>query len=406
MLPLRAWLPRLSGAPADAALAVCVAVISSVMDAVEPHGHAVGTLILWDVALAAPLIVRRRAAGAAAAVGVVCLAQWAANVPTHGDLFVPLTLYTLGVRERRRVVLLTAAAAVETGIVLAAVRWSPGTTAWLSALTYTGTAAACWLFGVYVRTRRAYVASMVARAEAAERDRDLQATIAVDAERARIAREMHDIITHSVSVMITLNDAAAAVSDPHAARQTVRQSAEVGRRALTEMQRMLTVLRHDGPPDMQPQPGMEQLPALVAVVRAAGPSVQLSVTGDFGALPETVGLTVYRLVQESLTNVLKHGRNVTGVEIDIAHEADHIAVTVRNDGDRVSAPRPGSGHGLTGMRERVSLYGGHLEAAPGHRGGWQVHAALTVDVEAPGADGTMPVCPGLPATIDAGPGKE
>jgi signal transduction histidine kinase len=378
MPPTGTLLSRLPPAAADLALAIAVAVTSSVMDSLEPHGHLAGALILWDVALAAPLLLRRRRRStAAAAIALVCLMQWLANMPTHGDLFVLLTLFTLGLHERRRLVLVTAAAVTEIGIIVAVARWSGGADAWLTALTYTGTAAASWLLGVYLGIRRDYLASVIDRAEAAERDRDLRAKIAVDAERARIARELHDIVSHSLSVMITLNDAAAAVSHPDDVRRAVVQAAEVGRQALSEMQRLLDVLREDGAPDFRPQPGLAQLPDLVAMLRSAGIAATLSITGEVGALTGSMELAIYRLVQESLTNVLKHARNVTTVKTSISCDAGQVVVRVHNDGTEVPrTPAGGSGHGLTGMQERATLFGGQVHAAPAEGGGWIVIAHL------------------------------
>ena len=377
MSKVRALLSRVPVPLADAPLAIAVAAVSSTMDVAEPHGHAAIGLVVWDLALAAPLVLRRRyRAVAAAAVAAVCLMQWLADVPTHGDLFVLVTLYTLGVHERRRPVLVVAAGVAEIGILLAVARWSPGADAWLTALTYTGTAAASWLLGVYVRTRRDYVASVLDRAEAAERDRDLRERIAVDAERARIAREMHDIVSHSVSVMITLSDAAAAVRDPEAARHAVAQIGEVGRRTLPELQRLVGVLRQDGSPEFTPQPGIGQLSGLVEMIRAAGTSTRLSVTGDVSALSEVLQLAVYRLVQESLTNVLKHARNVTAVSVGVRCETDGVVVSVEDDGEPAPARAPSGGHGIAGMRERVSLFDGDFRAGPAPGRGWAVIAHL------------------------------
>jgi signal transduction histidine kinase len=192
-----------------------------------------------------------------------------------------------------------------------------------------------------------------------------------------MAREMHDIITHSLSVMITLNDAAAAVTTSDDVRGTVTQASEVGRQALTEMQRMLGVLRSDAAPELTPQPGTAQLSDLISIVRSAGLVVELSITGTLTGLAATAELTIYRIVQESLTNVLKHGRNVGHVTVGIMRDKDRVTVRIHDDGDLVD--RGGlsqSGHGLVGMRERAALYGGRLDAAPAPSGGWLVIADL------------------------------
>jgi signal transduction histidine kinase len=288
-------------------------------------------------------------------------------------------LYSLGAWEARRWILTTAVIIAQIGVIMAVSRWAPAEHGWLSALMATGTVSGSWILGIYVRTRRAYLASMIERAETAERDRDTQARVAVEAERARMAREMHDIIAHSLSVMITLNDAAAAVTTSDDVRGTVTQASEVGRQALTEMQRMLGVLRSDAAPDMAPQPSTAQLSDLISIVRSAGLVVELSITGTLIGLAATAELAIYRIVQESLTNVLKHGRNVGRVTVDITRNHDRVAVRVHDDGDAVDpGGLPQSGHGLIGMRERAALYRGRLEAAPAPSGGWLVIADLKI----------------------------
>jgi len=223
---------------------------------------------------------------------------------------------------------------------------------------------------------------MIERAETAERDRDHRARIAVADERARMAREMHDVIAHSLAVMITLNDAAVAVTAPGPARDTVSQASEVGRQALAEMQRMLGVLRSPSPADLAPQPGAAQLADLVAIVRSAGLSVELAISGDPAQLAPTAQLAIYRIVQESLTNVLKHARNVARVIVSVDQHANRVQVRVSNDGDPTPPPPDAPiGHGLTGMRERSSLYGGQFHAGPLSGGGWQVRADLVVTGE-------------------------
>ncbi len=373
------WLRRIRPQLLDVAVAVTTAIVTVVIDAVGPDHRATGA-VFWDVALALPLVLRRRMpAMAAAALGAICFAQWASGTLASGDAAVLIMLFTLGAWEIRRWVLATAVVVAEVGVVMAATRWAPPAHAWLSGLMMTGTVTAAWVLGVYVRTRRAYLSSMVERAETAERERDTRATLAVDAERARMAREMHDIIAHSLSVMITLNDAAAAVATTDAVRDTVAQASDVGRQALDEMHRLLGVLRSDGPPDLAPQPTVAQLTDLVAIVRSAGLSVELAVTGELTSLAPTAQLAVYRIVQESLTNVLKHAHNAARVTVQIMHRSGHVTVDVHDDGEPAgrSDALP-SGHGLTGMRERAGLYDGGVEAGPASGGGWLVRADLHV----------------------------
>ena len=168
-----------------------------------------------------------------------------------------------------------ALAVAELGVALAFVRWGQPHDWLVPGLTAGGTVSACWIVGIYMRMRSDYIASIQERAETAERERDSRAQVAVAAERARIAREMHDVIAHSLSVMITLNDAAAAVEPSPLAGETIAQASEVGRNALEDMQRLLGVLRDDGDSAHEPQPGLAELPGLVSTVRASGLAVEL-----------------------------------------------------------------------------------------------------------------------------------
>ncbi|MGH3637148.1 MAG: sensor histidine kinase, partial [Mycobacterium sp.] len=182
-----------------------------------------------------------------------------------------------------------------------------------------------------------------------------------------------------------LNDAAVALAPTDTLRETVAQASDVGRQALAEMQRMLGVLRGNGPAELAPQPGTAQLSDLIAIVRSAGMSVQLAVTGDTSTLAPGVELAVYRIVQESLTNVLKHATNVTRVVVEVTYDDNRITIRVQNDGDPVTAGQTGddhapSGHGLAGMRERAALYGGHVQTTPAHGGGWIVAADLPIPI--------------------------
>jgi signal transduction histidine kinase len=362
---------------ADALLAIGLA-LAAVLGDVYGHDHRSAAAPGWDVLLAAPIVLRRRApATAAAALGAICLAQWLTDVLANGDLIVLVMLYSLGAWEKRRWLLAGSLLIAELGVVLAVTRWAPGPHQWLSGLMATGTVTAAVVIGLYVRTRRAYLASMIERAETAERDRDRQAQMAVAEERTRMAREMHDVIAHSLAVMITLNDAAAAVADPGTVRETVTQASDVGRQALREMQRMLGVLRNAGPAELVPQPGAAQLADLAALVRSAGLSVQLAVTGNPAELAPTTQLTIYRIVQESLTNVLKHGRDVTRVDVSVTCREGRVGLRIANDGHAgVPADPSPRGHGLAGIRERAALYDGQLRAGPTPGGGWEVHADL------------------------------
>ena len=313
----------------------------------------------------------------------MCLAQWLANVLATGDLAFLVALYSLGAYERRRWILASAVVVAEVGVVMALARWGSAADHPLQGLLFTGTVTAAWVAGIYVRMRRAYLVSALQRAETAERERDSRARIAVAQERTRLAREMHDVIAHSLSVMITLNDAAAAVESSAQARDTITQASDVGRQALAEMHRMLGVLRNGEPAELVPSPGADQLADLVSMVRSAGLSVELAVTGDLRSMPATAQLALYRIVQESLTNVLKHGRNVRHVAVRVTRQGPCVELQVDDDG-MPAAQFPGSaslvsgraGHGVSGMAERAGLFGGHADAGPRDGAGWRVTARL------------------------------
>jgi signal transduction histidine kinase len=238
-----------------------------------------------------------------------------------------------------------------------------------------GTAAAAVASGVAVRTRRAYLIALEDRADRLEIERDQRARLAVAAERARVAREMHDIVGHHVSVIVGLADGAAALarSRDEQTAEPLHLIGETGRQALAELRRMLGVLREeDAGPQLSPQPGIDDLDRLLPTVRAAGLPVTYSTTGDLAALGRGVQLAVYRIVQEALTNTLKHAGPGATAEVTLAATDGEIRVRVRDDGRATPAP---ANHGLVGMRERAALYHGDLTAGPADRG-WLVEVVL------------------------------
>ncbi|MFG3507743.1 sensor histidine kinase [Streptomyces sp. NPDC047821] len=239
------------------------------------------------------------------------------------------------------------------------------------------------LLGIVVRTRQEYTASLVERAHRLEIERDQQARLAAAAERTRIAREMHDIIGHNLSVITGLADggAYAAAKSPERAAEALGAIATTSRQALTELRRLLDVLR-DEPPgtaaDRSPQPALTDLDRLLDGVRAAGLPVRLTTHGTPEALPAGRQLTVYRVIQEALTNTLKHAGPAATATVDLTY-GDGVTVTVTDTGR--GAPGTGHGRGLTGMRERAALYNGTLGAGPLPQppGGWRVHLHLPKD---------------------------
>ena len=235
------------------------------------------------------------------------------------------------------------------------------------------------LIGVTVGNRRRYLDALIARAHDLARERDRQAELAAAMERSRIAREMHDIVSHGLTVMITLAEgsAATAVRDPERAADAMRNVADAGRGALAEMRRMLGVLTgpEDAAADRSPQPDVAAIPTLVDGFREAGLPVRLSTTGAAITEP-TLQLAVYRLVQEGLTNTLRHAAGAQHVDVRIEHVGDLVTVVVEDDAARPGTRRTGAGRGLAGLRERVALYGGTLEAGPRPAGGWRLAATL------------------------------
>lgn len=242
------------------------------------------------------------------------------------------------------------------------------------------------LIGINVGNRRRYVGALIARVEDLAHERDRQAQLATALERSRIAREMHDIVSHSLTVMVTLADGSAATSarDPGRAAEGMRLVADTGRDALVEMRRMLGVLAD---PDTTaadaraPQPGTAALPELLESFRAAGLPVTLTTAGA-GVTDPNLQPTVYRIVQEALTNALRHAPSARRVDVTIERVDGDLRVEVVDDGvgsqrSLVDARHSGAdGHGLIGMRERVALYGGTFDAGPRGINGWRVRAVL------------------------------
>lgn len=339
---------------------------------------------VFDVALPLPLLARRRYPMAVfLSVGALASLELLLDSPVGGNIAVLLALYAVGAHASPRRAA-AAAGIAQVGVLLAVLRWAPPGQVLTGLLLLTGTVTAAWVLGVYVRTRRAYLASVLDRARTAERDRDQQALLAAANERTRIARELHDIVAHSISVMVALSDgvAATAIRDPRGAQDASQQASATGRQALTEMRRLLGVLRDGDDPELAPQPGVAQLDELLTQVRAAGLTVELVELGSPPELPPSAQLAVYRLVQESLTNVLKHGEAVTRVTVTLRYGPGSLHVLVDDNGtsgDVSERNTPDGGHGLDGMRERLAAFKGTLQAGRRERGGWRVAGNLHLD---------------------------
>lgn len=259
-----------------------------------------------------------------------------------------------------------------------------GTGSWTDAVSWTfavaGMVFATWAFAVARRSRIERIDRLVERAHRLEVERDQQVQIATAAERTRIAREMHDVVAHSLSVVVAQADGGryAARSDPAAAERALATIATTGRDALADMRRILGVLRTpDGDPTAhRPQPAAGDLDELVAQVRATGTAVSLVRTGPPGPLPAGAGLTIYRICQEALTNVLKHAGPGAAVTVLLQWAPGTVTLQVDDDGRGAGAPTDGIGQGVVGMRERTQLFGGTLEVGPRPGGGFRVRARV------------------------------
>ena len=338
--------------------------------------------------LAVPVVFRRAnpigSYATAVVAGGIQVAFGLRPVPT--DLAILILLYTLAAYCSRRVSVWGLAVCLVGSAIGVARWWSampaqavPGRLA-AEAVLFAGPALLAWVLGDSMRYRRAYYASLEDRAARLERERDAQARVAAVAERARIARELHDVIAHNVSVMVVQADGAsyALATDPGRAKEALAAISATGRQALAEMRRMLGVLRReeDGPTELRaPQPGIGELGELLDQARMAGLPVSFTVEGDPQPMPGGVALAAYRIVQESLTNTRKHAGPVASASVVLRYSADAVVLAISDDGRGAAAP-DGAGHGLTGMRERVATYGGSVAAGPRSGGGFEVVATL------------------------------
>jgi signal transduction histidine kinase len=358
--------------------------------------------------LAVPVVFRRERPALAFA---FVIAAGAAQVlilprPIGSDLSVVVMLYTLAAYQPRRVSLRGLAICLA-GTAVAVLRWHPhppspnlydiGT----DLAVFAGPPLFAWLLGDSVRWRRGYYQALEERASRLERERDAQAQIAAAAERARIARELHDVVAHNVSVMVVQADGAAFALDtsPQRTREALAAISATGRRALAEMRSLLGVLRDSADPPgapaaFAPQPGIGQLGELLDQARAAGLPVSLTVSGEPRPVPEGEALAAYRVVQESLTNIRKHAGPGAAAAVDLSYSERGLAIRVTDDGRgaaahgdpaRTGPARPAgpavAGHGLAGMRERIELYGGTVRSGPRTGGGYEVVAELPLALE-------------------------
>lgn len=346
---------------------------------------------LWSLALFAPLPWRRtHPTHATVAFFTVAGLQVFAGpiIIFPADLVALIFIYSAAVYAKHWVHL-GAIVASQVGAVVVAVRTlvvsndlPVALTLWLliAALTL-----AAWAVGFARRGRATRMVLLQERALAAEQTAAQQYALATAAERTRIAREMHDVVAHSLSVVIAQSDGGryAATTDPNAAVQSLETIGETARSALADMRRILGVLRDDpnspggSDPNVAPAPSTENLQHLMDTVRSSGVQISHVVVGTKRLTPPGVGVTIYRICQEALTNILKHAGRSPSVTLLEKWEPGAVVVEISDDGRGAAAPKPeGAGHGLIGMHERAALFGGTLSAGPKAGGGWRVQARI------------------------------
>jgi signal transduction histidine kinase len=303
-------------------------------------------------------------------------------MPVDGPVSIPLmvAIYTIGSRHSGETTIVAAGAVVAVGFVY---RLAGGPQ--FSSGDLLGLALICAIaagLGLYVGNRRARMDSLRERAELLDRERVLLAERAVAEERVRIAQELHDVVAHNVSLIVVQSQALGATAGDAHVTEATDGIADLGRRTMAEMHRTLKLLRagEDGDPALAPQPGLGELAGLLERARGAGVGIDLTVEGEPRTLPQSVDLSAYRIVQEALTNVVKHaGRAHTTVTL--GYRPDALELTIADSGE--TPPRESAGgHGLVGMRERAALFGGTLTAGPRAGRGFEVRASLPYDGEA------------------------
>jgi signal transduction histidine kinase len=382
--PVFAWISE-HPFQADAVLAAALAVIALVSEwaageywAGVHWRHPDALAVVLALALTVPLAWRRQhPAEVLTIVGIATVLIYAASFP---PVFVgnPLLLafYSAIVHRRRQGVL---GAVLFTVVVICAdLIMARGHRRAVDLFGNVVVFALAWIIGDIIRSRRAYTASLRERAERLEAEQALTARQAVSDERTRIARELHDVVAHSMSVMVVQAGAARRVidADPAQAREALQSIEETGRQALDEMRRLVGVLRHDDEvaASRWPQPTVEHLDLLLDSLREAGLDVRLTIEGQPQPLPTGVELSAFRIVQEALTNTLKHA-GPADAQVVLRWDRDALDVEISDDGQGpTDSGDPVPGHGLVGMRERVALFGGTLQAGARPGGGFRVRA--------------------------------
>ncbi|MBE8520019.1 sensor histidine kinase [Amycolatopsis sp. H6(2020)] len=381
----------------DSVLAVLLGLFDLLLFATGGVDEAVG-LPPWyvtvpvELAMVLPLVFRRQSPlWSAYVVLVIGIVHGTLELGIASIAGLAMSIYSVVVYAGRRPGLVYVGAVVAGSALMLAL--GPQDELVISALFLAFGIALCWTLGEFVGARRAYDVEVEARLHLLETERDQATRIAVAEERGRIARELHDVVAHAVSVMVVQADGAsyAMQSNPELAQRALQTISETGRGALGELRRLLDVLRSDdadGEPRV-PQPDAHALAELADRMRTSGVPVELDL-GELGDLPAGVSLGIYRIVQESLTNTLKHAGRGATASVRVHRTGDLVEVLVSDDGaghvpqlvpaGRRASRLPG-GNGLIGMRERAHVYGGTLDVGPAPGGGWQVRAALPVRLD-------------------------
>lgn len=334
---------------------------------------------------------RRRPVAVLALVSVATWLFWVSDYATNFDAAVLIAVYSVMANEPDRRKAWTAAGAL---IGLSAVVVLSGIISDVEDIGFGSLAAIVTVLSVATAigdsmwNRRAYLAEVEARAELAESERRRDAQRAVVDERTRIARELHDVVAHSMSVMVVQAGAARRMLaiDPDRAADALRTIETTGRESMNEMRRIVGVLRSDDQRSLEPQPDLRDIDDLVDRCRAAGMDVELRSAGTVETVPAGLSLTAYRIVQEALTNVFKHAGPASAV-VTITSDERMLALEIVDDGRGASTALDAGdvGHGLVGMRERIVLYGGTLTVGPRRGGGFAVTAQLPLSSTAPSA---------------------
>jgi signal transduction histidine kinase len=370
---LRSWLGKPSPRVVDVVVAVVVGlpVVGTAVGNGIPEDRGLAGLVVGLLTVAALLVRRRWPFGTLVAVLAIAVAS---PVDAQFILSMGLALYTIGAHRSWEAAIAGVGLVLGTGFVYILAGGSD-----LQYEDLVATALACAVtagLGLYVGGRRARVAALEERAERLDRERELLAERAVAEERLRIAQELHDVVAHNVSLIVVQAQALAATVPDERVTGATGSIADLGREAMAEMHRTLRLLRGSDAAERAPQPGLGDLDALLERSRAAGLDVELSVEGEPRPLPQSVDLSAFRIVQEALTNVLKHAGRAPATVL-LGYRPDGLELTIRDSGDGAArAPGAAGGHGLIGMQERAALFGGTLTAGPCNGHGFEVRALL------------------------------